>query len=145
MMQLLSWLFQTVWTYLIPEGSTCSVFRKRYSLLSKPRSHCLVCVQYNTRKWKTGNAWEHLLREWRLVDGRWSWGRGSRSNDVRSDSQDCQYSSSPVRILLYRLLHSSWLMGSCPTNVIHVIGVSSFSGLFRFRVLYCTKTEEQKT
>ena len=81
---------------------------------------CSVCVQYNTRKRKTVNALEHLLREWRLVDRRWTWGRGSHSNNVRSDShdsggsKDCQYLSSQIRISLYRLLHSSWLMGTPP-------------------------------
>ena len=107
---------------------------------------------------KTGKAWEHLSREWRLVDARWTYeGRGPRSNNVldfiieRSNdsqdswgSQDRQYSTSLVRNSLYHLLHTSWLMGNAPhtstlrpPDVIHVIGVprsSPFFALFHFHV-----------
>ena len=56
-------------------------------------------------------------------------GRGPRSNNLdfiieRSNdgqeswcSQDWQYLTSPVRNLLYCLLHSSWLMGNAPPYI----------------------------
>ena len=131
-------------------------------------SYSFSIIHGSGRAWKTGKAWEHLSHEWRLVDARWTYGgRGPHSNNIldfiieRSNdsqdswgSQDRQYSTSLVRNLLYRLLHTSWLMGNAPPtstsrppDVIHVIGVprpSPFFVLFPFRVLYWTKSEEQK-
>ena len=100
-------------------------------------------VQYTEPAWKTGKAWEHLSREWRLVDTRWTYGgRGphsnntldfiiERSNDSQDSwgSQDRQYLTSLVRNSPYRLLHTSWLMGNAP-YIIHVIGVSRCSPFF---------------
>ena len=87
-------------------------------------------IQYNTRKRKsanTGKAWEHLSREWRPVDARWTYSI-EHSNDSQDSwsSQDRQYSASLVRNSLYCLLHTSWLMGtstSRPPDIIHVISV----------------------
>ena len=118
------------------------------------------------KRGRPGNTY-HVNDVWWTRGGRRG-GRGPRSNNVlnfiieRSNdsqdswgSQDWQYSTSPVRISLYRLLHTSWLMGNAPPtstsrppNIIHVIGVprpSPFFTLFRFCVLYWTKTKEQKT
>ena len=120
-------------------------------------------------KWgRPGNTY-HVNDVWWMQGGRKVdiGGRGPRANNVldfiieRSNdsqdswgSQDWQYSTSPVRISLYRLLHTSWLMGkapptstSRPPNIIHVIGVprsSPFFALFHFHVWYWTKTEELK-
>ena len=95
---------------------------------------------HGSPKFPLDSRWQY----WTTLDIQDSWG-----------SQDWQYSTSPVIILLYRLLHTSWLMGeapptstSCPPDLIHVIGVprpSPFShSSIRFRVLYWTKIEEQK-
>ena len=142
---------------LVPRPSPFFVLRFSFSIIHR-----------SGRVRKTGKAWKHLSREWHLVDARWSYGgRGPRSNNVldfiidhSNDSQDSwglqdqQYLTSLVRNSLYRLLHTSWLMGnaphtstSLPPDVIHMIGVprpSPFFVLFRFRVWYWMKTEEQK-
>ena len=141
-----------------------------YSLVPRPPPFFVLQFSFSIihgsgRAWKTGKGWEHLSHEWCPVDARW---RGPCSNNVLDfiiecsnnsqdswGSQDQQYSTSPVRISLYHLLHMSWLMGNapptstlCSPDVIHVIGVprpSPFFALFCFRVLYWTKPKEQKT
>ena len=85
-----------------------------------------ISVHYTERKLKiikekAGKAWQHLSREWRLVDLRWAYGgRGPHSNYVLAFiiecSNDCQdprrswdwrYSTPLVRKLLYGLLQMS--------------------------------------
>ena len=116
---------------------------------------------------KTGKAWEHLSCEWRLVDARWTLGgRGLCSNNVldfiierSNDSQDSwgsqyrQYSTSLVRNSLYRLLHTSWLMGNAPPPYIHLASTrrlsrdrcsQAFPVIRALPLLYWTKPKNKK-
>ena len=104
---------------LVPRPPPFIVLRFSFSIIHGSR-----------RARKTGKAWEHLSREWRLVDARWTYGgRGPRSNNAldfiiecSNDSQDSwgsqywQNSTSLVRNSLYRLLHEL-VDGQCPPYV----------------------------